>query len=113
MGPDAKYFSCKTSPILTRDRENLHQAGSAEWGRAAGQRGRSGAARKARRKLCRVTGLGLGRHKASTRRSFIIKSARSRLRAPLKPYKRQMRRGEDGAGGLQAGCAEGRAAGPD
>lgn len=50
------------------------------------------------RKLCRVTGLGLDRHKASTHCSFVIKSAQPREETPLKHYKRQVRRGKEGAG---------------
>lgn len=50
------------------------------------------------RKLCRVTGLGLDRHKASTHCSFVIKSAQPRQETPLKHYKRQLRRGKEGAG---------------
>lgn len=50
------------------------------------------------RKLCTVTGLGLDRHKASTHCSFVIKSAQPRKETPLKHYKRQLRRGKEGAG---------------
>lgn len=54
--------------------------------------------KEAGRKLCRVTGLGLDRHKASTHCSFVIKSAQPRQETPLKHYKRQLRRGKEGAG---------------
>lgn len=66
---------------------------------------------EAGRKLCRVTGLGLDRHKASTHCSFVIKSAQPRKETPLKHYKRQLRRGKEGAGApLPTGvCVERRA----
>lgn len=50
----------------------LRAWGLLEQGWAAGAEWSS---TKSQRKLCRVTGLGLGRHKASTHHSFIIKSA--------------------------------------
>lgn len=65
------------------------------------------------RKLCRVTGLGLDRHKASTQRSFAIKPAEPGQETPLKHYKRQLSRGKEGAGAapgsrsLRAGAAGG------
>lgn len=55
--------------------------------------------------------MGLDRHKASTHCSFVIKSAQPRKETPLKHYKRQLRRGKEGAGVPPAAgaCVERRA----
>lgn len=51
------------------------------------------------RKLCRVTGLGLDRHKASTHCSFVIKSAQTQARNPIKTLQKAAEEREGGSRG--------------